>query len=134
MGQYIFGSRNKIHILNLELTLPAFNEALEVLRKEGAKGNQILFVGTKRAAQKIIKTQAGFYFALLTLISKTLNYRRSLTSLYRPVHRLNDARITTIEKGSAARIDAVCKAARPPEKSRAAATEPIATPQKILSR
>ena len=48
----------KIHILNLELTLPAFNEALEVLRKEGAKGNQILFVGTKRAAQKIIKTQA----------------------------------------------------------------------------
>ena len=58
MGQYIFGSRNKIHILNLELTLPAFNEALEVLRKEGAKGNQILFVGTKRAAQKIIKTQA----------------------------------------------------------------------------
>ena len=52
MGQYIFGSRNKIHILNLELTLPAFNEALEILRKEGAKGNQILFVGTKRAAQK----------------------------------------------------------------------------------
>jgi small subunit ribosomal protein S2 len=58
MGHYIFGSRNKIHILNLELTLPAFNEELEVLRKEGAKGNQILFVGTKRAAQKIIKTQA----------------------------------------------------------------------------
>ena len=72
MGQYIFGSRNKIHILNLELTLPAFNEALEVLRKEGAKGNQILFVGTKRAAQKIIKTQlqptlshqSTFYFSI----------------------------------------------------------------------
>ena len=55
MGQYIFGSRNKILILNLELTLPAFNEALEVLRKEGAKGNQILFVGTKRQAQEPIK-------------------------------------------------------------------------------
>ena len=58
MSQFIFGSRNKIHILNLEFTMPAFLEALEVLRKEGAKGNQILFVGTKRAAQKIMREQA----------------------------------------------------------------------------
>ena len=58
MGQYIFGSRNKVHVINLEHTVPAFNEALEVLRVEAAKGNQILFVGTKRAAQKIVKEQA----------------------------------------------------------------------------
>ena len=58
MGQYIFGSRNKVHVINLEHTVPAFNEALEVLRVQAAKGNQILFVGTKRAAQKIIKEQA----------------------------------------------------------------------------
>jgi small subunit ribosomal protein S2 len=38
--------------------VPAFNEALEILRVEAAKGNQILFVGTKRAAQKIVKEQA----------------------------------------------------------------------------
>ena len=58
MSKFIFGSRNKVHVINLEQTVPAFNEALEVLRKEAAKGNQILFVGTKRAAQKIVKEQA----------------------------------------------------------------------------
>ena len=58
MSQFIFGSRNKVHVMNLEHTVPAFNEALEILRIEAAKGNQILFVGTKRAAQKIIKEQA----------------------------------------------------------------------------
>jgi len=58
MSKFIFGSRNKVHVINLEHTVPAFNEALEILRVEAAKGNQILFVGTKRAAQKIIKEQA----------------------------------------------------------------------------
>ena len=58
MSQFIFGSRNKVHVINLEQTVPAFNEALEVLRVEAAKGNQILFVGTKRAAQKILKEEA----------------------------------------------------------------------------
>ena len=58
MSKFIFGSRNKVHVINLEQTVPAFNEALEILRVEAAKGNQILFVGTKRAAQKIVKEQA----------------------------------------------------------------------------
>ena len=58
MSQFIFGSRNKVHVINLEHTVPAFNEALDIIRIEAAKGNQILFVGTKRAAQKIIKEQA----------------------------------------------------------------------------
>ena len=58
MSQYIFGSRNKVHVINLENTVPAFNEALDVLRAEAAKGNQVLFVGTKRAAHKIIREQA----------------------------------------------------------------------------
>jgi small subunit ribosomal protein S2 len=58
MSQFIFGSRNKVHVINLENTVPAFNEALDVLRVEAAKGNQVLFVGTKRAANKIIKEQA----------------------------------------------------------------------------
>ena len=52
MGQYIFGSRNKIHILNLELTLPAFNEALEVLRKEGAKGIKSCLLALKEPHKK----------------------------------------------------------------------------------
>ena len=58
MDKYIFGARNKIHILNLEQTVPAFNEALEIVRQLGANGNKVLMVGTKRAAQKVIAEQA----------------------------------------------------------------------------
>ena len=58
MGRFIFGSRNKIHIINLEHTVPAFNEALAFARKLAANKNKVLFVGTKRSASKIIKEQA----------------------------------------------------------------------------
>jgi small subunit ribosomal protein S2 len=58
MDQYIFGARNKIHIINLEYTVPAFNQALEMVTRLVANKNKILFVGTKRAAGKIIKEQA----------------------------------------------------------------------------
>ena len=58
MGKYIFGARNKIHIINLEQTTPAFNEALEMVRKMAAQKKKILFVGTKHAAQKTIGEQA----------------------------------------------------------------------------
>jgi small subunit ribosomal protein S2 len=58
MGQYIFGARNKIHIINLEHTVPAFNEALELVRNKASNKNKILFVGTKRAAGKLIKEEA----------------------------------------------------------------------------
>ncbi len=58
MSKYIFGSRNKVHVINLEHTVPAFNEALDIVEKAVSRGNEILFVGTKRAAQKIVKEQA----------------------------------------------------------------------------
>jgi len=58
MAPYIFGARNKIHIINLERTLPAFNEALGALRAAAARRHKILFVGTKRAAAKVIREQA----------------------------------------------------------------------------
>jgi small subunit ribosomal protein S2 len=58
MGQFIFGARNKIHIINLEHTVPAFNEALEFVKRLSASNNKLLFVGTKRAAGKIIREQA----------------------------------------------------------------------------
>ncbi|WP_193192334.1 30S ribosomal protein S2 [Microbulbifer taiwanensis] len=58
MGEFIFGARNKIHIINLEHTVPAFNEALQVIKGMAAQKKKILFVGTKRAAQKSIKEQA----------------------------------------------------------------------------
>ena len=59
MAPYIFGARNKIHVINLEYTLPAFNEALEYLRDHSRRKHKILFVGTKRAAAKVIKEQAA---------------------------------------------------------------------------
>ena len=58
MDQYIFGARNKIHIINLEHTVPAFNEALDLVKRLAGNKNKIMFVGTKRAAGKIIKEQA----------------------------------------------------------------------------
>ncbi|RDE18513.1 30S ribosomal protein S2 [Motiliproteus coralliicola] len=58
MGKYIFGARNKIHIINLEHTVPALNDALSVIQRLAANKNKILFVGTKRAASKVIKQEA----------------------------------------------------------------------------
>ncbi len=58
MDKYIFGARNKIHIINLEHTVPAFNEALNIVKGMTAKNNKVLFVGTKRAASKVILTEA----------------------------------------------------------------------------
>jgi small subunit ribosomal protein S2 len=59
MSKFIFGARNKIHIINLEHTVPALNEALSYTRNRAEKKNKILFVGTKRAASKIIQEEAS---------------------------------------------------------------------------
>ncbi len=59
MGQFIFGARNKIHIINLENTVPAFNNALELVTQMASQKKKVLFVGTKRAAQKVIAEQAA---------------------------------------------------------------------------
>jgi small subunit ribosomal protein S2 len=58
MGKYIFGARNKIHIINLEQTVPALNESLAMVKKLAESKNKVLFVGTKRAASKIVKEEA----------------------------------------------------------------------------
>lgn len=58
MNKYIFGARNKIHIINLEKTLPMFNEALAFVEKLAASKNKILFVGTKRSAGKLVREEA----------------------------------------------------------------------------
>lgn len=58
MSDYIFGSRNKIHIINLEKTLPMYNEAVNALGKIASQRGTILFVGTKRAARSIMAEEA----------------------------------------------------------------------------
>ena len=58
MEPFIYGTRNGVHIINLEKTLPQFNDALNFASKTAAQGGSILFVGTKRAASNIIKEEA----------------------------------------------------------------------------
>ncbi|WP_210756907.1 30S ribosomal protein S2 [Caldichromatium japonicum] len=58
MGAYIFGQRNKIHIINLEKTLPLYRESLQFMNRLAAEGGKILFVGTKRAARDAIREEA----------------------------------------------------------------------------
>jgi small subunit ribosomal protein S2 len=58
MAEFIFGERNKIHIINLEKTLPRYKAACEFVRKLVADGGTLLFVGSKRAAREAIQTEA----------------------------------------------------------------------------
>jgi small subunit ribosomal protein S2 len=58
MAPFIFGDRNKIHIVNLEKTLPMFEEALKYAKTLAANKGRILFVGTKRQAREIVKEEA----------------------------------------------------------------------------
>jgi small subunit ribosomal protein S2 len=58
MAPFIFGNRNKIHIVNLEKTLPMFQEAQKFVRQLSANKGKVLFVGTKRAARDIVREEA----------------------------------------------------------------------------
>ena len=58
MAPYIFGARNKIHIINLEKSLPMYQEALKYVRQLSSNKGNILFVGTKRQAREIVKEEA----------------------------------------------------------------------------
>jgi small subunit ribosomal protein S2 len=58
MAPYIFGHRNKIHIVNLEKSLPMFQEAMKFVNKLAANKGTVLFVGTKRAARDIVREEA----------------------------------------------------------------------------
>jgi len=59
MGGYIYGARNKIHIIDLSKTLPLFQDALNFIGGVAAKKGKVLFVGTKYAAQEIIREEAA---------------------------------------------------------------------------
>ena len=58
MAPYIFGARNKIHIINLEKSLPMYQDALKFVRQTSSNKGNILFVGTKRQAREIVKEEA----------------------------------------------------------------------------
>ncbi|KNZ32123.1 MAG: 30S ribosomal protein S2 [Methylibium sp. NZG] len=58
MAPYIYGHRNKIHIINLEKTQPLFNDAMKFIRQLSAKRGTILMIGTKRQAREVIAAEA----------------------------------------------------------------------------
>jgi small subunit ribosomal protein S2 len=58
MKRYIFGSRNGIYIIDLQQTLSRFREAYEFIRRTTARGDKVLFVGTKKQAQEIVTSEA----------------------------------------------------------------------------
>ena len=58
MRPYIFGERNKIHIVNLEKTLPLYKDALNFVGRLASQGGKILFVGTKRPARELVREHA----------------------------------------------------------------------------
>jgi len=59
MAPYIFGERNKIHIINLEKSLPLAREACAFIKSTVADGGKVMFVGTKRAARESVRTHAA---------------------------------------------------------------------------
>ncbi|MGB3275745.1 MAG: 30S ribosomal protein S2 [Castellaniella sp.] len=58
MAEYIFGQRNKIHIVNLERTVEKYLEASQFVRQVAARGGNVLFVGTKRSARELVAAEA----------------------------------------------------------------------------
>ncbi|WP_189490153.1 30S ribosomal protein S2 [Formosimonas limnophila] len=87
MAPFIYGHRNKIHIINLEKTVVMYNEAAEVVKKLAARRGTILFVGTKRAAREIMAeeaTRAGMPYVNQRWLGGTLtNFKTVKTSIKR---------------------------------------------------
>lgn len=103
MAPYIFGARNKIHIINLEKSLPMYQEALKFVRTLAANKGTILFVGTKRQAREIIMeeaTRAGMPFVDFRWLGGMMtNYKTVKGSL----KRLKDLE-QMVEDGSLAKL------------------------------
>jgi len=87
MAPFIFGARNKIHIINLEKSLPMYQDALKFVRQLASNKGTILFVGTKRQAREIIMeeaTRAGMPFVDFRWLGGMLtNYKTVKGSLKR---------------------------------------------------
>nr|WP_293959191.1 30S ribosomal protein S2 [Sneathiella sp.] len=93
MGPYIFGARNKIHILDLQQTVPMLYQALKVVRDTVAGGGRVLFVGTKRQASEVVaesaKQCAQFYVNHRWLGGMLTNWKTVSESIKR-LHKLEE--------------------------------------------
>ena len=112
MAQYIFGARNNIHIIDLQKTLAKIKDAYKFIRDIVAKNQMVLFVGTKRQAQEIIKEEAercGMFYVnqrwwggILTNFS---TIRQSVERLKRLEQLQQESSSSTLTKKELARIE-----------------------------
>lgn len=100
MAQYIFGHRNKIHIINLEKTVDKYQEATKFVKQLAVRGGNILFVGTKRAARELVASEAARcgmpYVDARWLGGMLTNFKTVKTS----VKRLKDMEAVVAEGGA----------------------------------
>jgi small subunit ribosomal protein S2 len=81
MREYIYGARNGIHIVDLQKTVPLFDDAFNFVSAAVSRGESVLFVGTKKQAQEVIKTQAlrcGMYHVTHRWLGGTLTNFRTI--------------------------------------------------------
>jgi len=93
MAPFIFGKRNNIHIINLENTLPLYQEACGFVKNLSADGGRILFVGTKRAAREAIRSQAdrcGMPFVSHRWLGGMLTNFKTIKQSIRRLYELED--------------------------------------------
>jgi small subunit ribosomal protein S2 len=99
MAPYIFGHRNKIHIINLEHTVAKYAEATKFVRSIAAKNGSVLFVGTKRAARDIVAAEAarcGMPFVNNRWLGGMLTNFKTVKS---SIKRLKDMEVVVAEGG-----------------------------------
>jgi small subunit ribosomal protein S2 len=100
MAPFIFGQRNKIHIINLEQTVNKYAEATKFIKQIAARGGSILFVGTKRAARELIAAEAARagmpYVDARWLGGMLTNFKTVKTS----IKRLKDMEAVVAEGGA----------------------------------
>ena len=99
MAPYIFGHRNKIHIVNLEKSLPMFQEAQKFVRQLAANKGNVLFVGTKRAARDIVREEAqraGMPYVDQRWLGGMLT---NFKTVKQSIKRLNDLEASLAEPG-----------------------------------
>lgn len=111
MRPYIFGARNGIHILDLQKTLPMFQKAYDFIISTVSRGESVLFVGTKKQAQEVVRTHAlrcGMYHVTHRWLGGTLtNFRTIKGSIdrLRTIERmLTDGTVNALTKKEALKL------------------------------
>ncbi len=95
MAQFIFGERNKIHIINLERTLPLYNDAAGFVKGVVADGGKVLFVGTKRSARDAIQAEAvrcGMPYVNQRWLGGMLTNFKTIRQSIKRLHELEELR------------------------------------------